>query len=158
MEEEGDALAGIGQHARGPDNHQQQDEQGGHHRLRGPFNAVAHAMQDDEMGDAQEEHGPENRFEGVAAELAEIGADVVGVAMQVAGDRGIQILQTPARHHGIVARDEKPRDDTEITHNPPRLASRQFRVGTCRIRLGMSADDELIDHAGDAEKQDAADI
>ncbi len=68
------------------------------------------------------------------------------------------ILEAPARHHRIVARNQETREYTHVTDQRERIPSAHYPIGSGGIRLRMTSDDKLADHTGDAQKQDTAHI
>ena len=119
LEKELYSRNGIWQQARRHHQHQQQDEERGHEHLGCPLDAVAHSMLDDEMSDAKDSHGPHNRFDGMGREIGEILLEILRVAIEMPHERCIDILQTPSRHHCIIARDEESREHTQAAHCRP---------------------------------------
>ena len=76
----------------------------------------------------------------------------------MAHDRSQAVLKTPAGDNRIVTGDEEARKDSKVTHPLPGCSVGQLRVGTCGVRGCVAADDELADHARQAQKQDTTDI
>ena len=104
------------------------------------------------MRDGDDGDGPEYRANGISRKVMKILCHLLGRTVQFAHYRGIDVLQAPSRHHGIISRDEKSRDDTHQSHEFPCRAVGQFAVSARRIGCSMAADDELADHTGDAEQ------
>ena len=82
----------------------------------------------------------------------------VGIAGELAEERGIDILQAPARHHGIIAHDKKTGGDSQETHILPGVAAGEQGVGTVGVGRTVTADDKLGEHTGDAQHKHTEDI
>ena len=158
FEQEGDAFSGPGKQAGGHHDDEQKDEKCGHEQLGGSLYASAHTVDNHEMGDEKDGDRPEDRPHGITRKLVEIPGHKVGIALQFAHHRSVDVLQAPARNHGIVARDDKPGEHTHVAHPLPRTSTRKFGVGPSGIGGSVAAYDELTHHAGDAQKQDASQI
>ena len=115
-------------------------------------------MHNDKMGEAEHQSCPYQRFDRIIGETGKILFEIVGIATEMTHERGIDILQAPTRDHSIIARDEKTREHTEITHILPCTATRDSAVCPCRVGLRMATNNKLIDYAGQAQQHHAEDI
>ena len=78
--------------------------------------------------------------------------------MQLTGYRGIDVLQTPTCHDTVITSNKKACEHAQITYPLPCRAVGEFGVGTGSIGGGMSADDELANHARQSQHQDAGNV
>jgi hypothetical protein len=158
MEQEGDAFSGVREHAGGHDDDQQEDEERRHEQLGRFLYAASDTVDNHEMRHGHDDNGPEDGLHGVGGELFEVVGHEVSVAVQLAHDGSIDILQAPAGDHRVIAGDKETGDNAEQSHVLPRRAVGQLAIGASRVRRPMAPDDKLADHAGDAQQQDTADI
>ena len=119
---------------------------------------MLHPAHHDEMSEQDKGHGPQRRLPGIGRERAEIAEHVAGVAVELSQQRGKQILQAPACHHGIEAQDDGRGENAQIAHEAPRAATGEVAVGTGGIALRAPSDDELAHHARNAQQHDAAEV
>ena len=127
----------------------------GHEQLGGPLNASANAMDDDEMGDEQNGYKPNDGTDGVGGERLEIAFHKRGVAMQLSGNRRVDVLKAPARHHGVIASDEVTGENAQQSHKLPGVAVRHLRISAIGVGSAMTTYDKLRHHAGNAQQQHA---
>ena len=147
-----DALPGVGQHARGDHDDQQQDEQHGHEQLRGALNAMANATTDNQMAKNKDGYRPKHGHDGRRRERLEIVLGIAGIALQLAHHGSIDVLQAPTTYHSIVAGDEKSRENAERANKrgKQRLPASCFShllVGTSRVGCSMTTDNQFTHHA-----------
>ena len=76
----------------------------------------------------------------------------------MSGESGVKVLQAPSGHDGVETEDDGGGEDAEVADESPRASAGELVVGTCGIGVGVAADDELGNHAGDAKQEDAAQI
>ena len=110
------------------------------------------------MGNQHKGHPPEGGLDGVTGKVGKITLYIVGIALQVTGDRGKEILQAPTGYHGIEAEDNGGGEDAQIAYVLPRPSSRQLVIGTGSIGLCVASYDKLADHPWYAEQHDTSDI
>ena len=73
-------------------------------------------MDNHEMGKAYQEGTPHNRFDRMCGESSEILLEIVRRAMDITGNRRKDILQRPATHHAVIAKNQSRGKHTEIAH------------------------------------------
>ena len=115
LQEEGDATTGTWQKARCHHHYEEQDEECGHEQFGHTLYAFLHATRHHQMGDDKKDSSPENRLPGVGGEIAEVLREIIRSAVHLTHGSAKDILQAPARHHGIVAGDEKAREHSQET-------------------------------------------
>ena len=113
-------------------------------------------MHNDKMGEAEHQSRPYQRFDRIIGETGKILFEIVGIATEMPHERGIDILQAPTRDHSIIARDEKTREHTEITHILPCIATRDSAVCPRSVGLRMATNNKLIDYALKVKKNNEA--
>ena len=158
LEQELDTLAGIRQQTSCHHDDEQEDEEDRHHDLGCLLDTTSHTMDNHEVAYQEDSHRPHHRAHWVGRELLEIVRHKGWVAMQLAHDASIHILQAPSRHDSIVARDQEAREHLQVAHPLPSLAIREFGIGTSRIGSTMTADDKFRNHTRDAQQEYASDI
>ena len=75
--------------------------------------------------------------------------------MHTTYDAGIEILQTPACHHGIEAKDNHGGDDTHQAYGSPSLVLTQITISPRCIGSRMATNDKLAHHARQTQQDDA---
>lgn len=158
LQQERYAALSPGQQARCGHDEQQQHEERRHHHLRSPLYAAPHAAGNDEVRGRQDQHRAEHGPQGIGLEGREIVSDVLRVAMQTTRERGVDVLQTPAGDHGIIARDEETRQHAQAAYEHPAAPAAQTAVGPRRVGARAAAYDELADHAGKSQHNDAGNV
>ena len=158
FEKERQTLVGVGKQARAYYYHQKQDKEGGHHELGCFLDAIAYTMDNDEMGDQENGHGPEYGSYWRCHEIVEVVHYISGVSLEFPHNGGVNIIETPAGHYGVVTRDEITREHFQIAHPSPCRTVGQLGVGSCGVGSASAPDDEFANHTGNAEHQDARDI
>lgn len=108
------------------------------------------------MGHEQNGNSPQHGAEGRRREVLKILADVLRVAVKFAASRSENVLQTPARHHGIIARDDETRQHAHTSDEAPRARLAHLAIRTPGVGSAMTSDDKLIHHARYAQQQHAA--
>lgn len=103
MEEEPDALASVGQGARGCHEDEEEDEEYGHEYLGGFLYAALHSTDDYEVCQQDKEYGHGGGYQHVVLQLCEAMGDIVLVAQHVAGDGGIEVVYAPSCHDAVEA-------------------------------------------------------
>ena len=76
----------------------------------------------------------------------------------MAYDGGPDILETPTRNHGVIARNQETRQNTHIADERERRTTCQFAESARRIGPTMTTDNELTNHTGNAQQQDTEHI
>ena len=115
-------------------------------------------MLDDEMRDTKYRHCPHYRFDGIGREIDEILFEILRVSIKMSHKRCIYILQTPSRHHCIIACDEKSSEYTQASHQSPYPRSRNLVVGPCSVSLCMTTDNKLAHHTWQSKDYHTQDI
>ena len=108
------------------------------------------------MGHEQNGNSPQHGAEGRRREVLKILADVLRVAVELATGRSENVLQTPARHHSIITRDDKTRQHAHTPNEAPRARLAHLAIRTPSIGSAMTSDDKLIHHARYAQQQHTA--
>ena len=85
------------------------------------------------MTNQEYRYRPHNRTYRIRRKLLEVIRHKGRVTMQFAHDAGIDILQTPARNHRIIARNQETGKDLKIAYPLPCRTIREFGIGTCGI-------------------------
>ena len=129
------------------------------------------------MGDEEDGDGPEYGPQGRRGELLEVLGDVGCIALQLACCRGVDVLQAPAGNHGVVAGDEEAGEDAEQADESREQAAEGQPVGSqsalgqlgivveggvgidaAGVGSAVATNDELAEHAGNAQQEHAAQI
>ena len=110
------------------------------------------------MTNQEYRYRPHNRTHRIRRKLLEVIRHKGRVTMQFAHDAGIDILQTPARNHRIIARNQETGKHLKIAYPLPGSTIREFGIGTCGIRCTMTTDDKLRNHTWNAQQEYTSDV
>ena len=138
--------------------HDQQHEELRHHNLGSLLDAVLHAMDNHEMGKANQEGTPHNRFDRMCGESSEILLEIIWRTMDITGNRREDILQRPATHHAVIAKNQSRGKHAEIAHQFPGRTIAHDGIGSSCIGLCMATDHHLAKHHGNTHHKHTSDI
>ena len=111
------------------------------------------------MGGQEHQHHPHNGPHGVGLEVGKVAAHLSRARPgKVTCRRCVDVLKAPARHHGVVAGDERAGYHAHVAHKGQRRAPAEHAEGTRRVCLGAPPDYELGHHARHAQQKHATNI
>ena len=123
-------LHRIGQGKAKGDQHQDHQEQGGHHPAQGAFHPLLNAPLHHHPGEGGKQQVGEDGPDIPADIVIEAGGEGRRITMvEIAGDGHPGITERPAAHHAVEAVDEQGRDHPHYP-NPAPLFAEQFGEGT----------------------------
>ena len=112
----------------------EQDKQHRHHDLRGLFDAFLYSLYHDEMGHQHERQHPQGGTPRVGRQVVEGGNEAVGcLPGKTVGGRLHDVVERPARHHGIIPQYQEACQHTHTSYPFPWRAGRQYLIGPRRI-------------------------
>ena len=118
-EEEAIALDSIRHKGYADSHNDEDDEECGHHHLRGLFDTLLHATHDDKVRQQNEDNGIEDLSPRIL-KRRELCREAIRRGVERAANRAHHILQRPARHDVVVTRDKERANHSVVTQPTPR--------------------------------------
>ena len=114
------------------------------------FDAALDAPYHDKGGEQQHNAQPQDHLEGIGGEIAEHGADLLGIHAAVcAGDRLDDVRDGPAGNAAVEGERQNQGNDAQNTDQIPFLSGQQLFQGGGIAGAGFTANGELRDEYGD---------
>ncbi len=159
LEEEAQACACVRQRQRAHAERTEDQEEHGHHQLRGALDAFLHATHNDDVRHDDEGGRPQDRTERVGREELELLCEVGGRLARQGARAGLQdVFERPACDNGVEAQDEEGGQHAVVADEAPFRARGQLLEGSRNVAPRVAADEKLGDHHGQAEQEDTDDI